>query len=282
MQESFDQLCLIYPFHVGKAVSARDREKEFGISDDLLHANTSFTYGETSLSTIARLLEVVENHRPLGKEEDGCLEDKQRREVFLDVGSGIGKPVFAAALIRPWSLCVGVELLRGLHEIAHEMQKHWKSGLPYVQRGVKGTLYRIPATARRSRILFRCGDITDEEVMKVRQTRLERDEEEDNDDDNDYNNIVDELGLEETNDSTLWELVDVAYACSTCFDEPTVMKVAQAAMRMRPGTIFATSGVHLPSTWGKLIETIPQTSMSWGTCEVFVYKRHDNYENYVQ
>jgi hypothetical protein len=271
MQESFDHLCLIYPFHVGKAVSAREREKEFGVSDDLLHVNTSFTYGETSLSTISRLLEVVENHRLLSK-EDGCLEDKQRREVFLDVGSGVGKPVFAAALVRPWSLCVGIELLRGLHEIALEMHSHWRGGLPYVERGVKGTLYRIPSSARRSRILFRCGDITDENVMRVRQRREERDNNDD-DDDNDDDNDVAELSLEGGTES-LWDLVDVAYACSTCFDEPTVIKLAQAAMRMRPGTIFATSGVHLPATWGKLIETIPETNMSWGQCEVFVYKRY--------
>ena len=61
MQEIFDQLCSFYPFHVGKAISARERENEFGISDDLLSNNTSFTYGETSLSSVARLLEVVEN-----------------------------------------------------------------------------------------------------------------------------------------------------------------------------------------------------------------------------
>ena len=274
MQEIFDQLCSFYPFHVGKAISARERENEFGISDDLLSNNTSFTYGETSLSSVARLLEVVENHRNLPIIDSNNLEEQQKCEVFLDVGSGIGKPVFAAALLRSWSLVIGVELLHGLHEIALEIRDQWRGGLPYVQRGVQGTLYRIPKFARKTQMLFRCGDITDESVMAIRRKRNECDTDDDSDDYN-YDDLDDDDRYgKDVSVLSLWELVDVAYACSTCFDELTLIKISQAAMQMRSGTFFATSGVQLPDTWGKLIETIPDVEMSWGTCTIYVFQRH--------
>jgi tRNA G46 methylase TrmB len=46
------------------------------------------------------------------------------REVggkFVDIGSGSGKAVFAAALLHKFDDCVGIEILEGLHNLAEEV-----------------------------------------------------------------------------------------------------------------------------------------------------------------
>ena len=45
------------------------------------------------------------------------------RAVVADLGSGVGRPLFAAACLRPdLARCVGVEKLGGLHELASELR----------------------------------------------------------------------------------------------------------------------------------------------------------------
>lgn len=41
-------------------------------------------------------------------------------ELFIDLGSGVGKAVLAAALARPFTACVGVELLPALSAVAEQ------------------------------------------------------------------------------------------------------------------------------------------------------------------
>jgi hypothetical protein len=45
---------------------------------------------------------------------------------FYDLGSGTGKVVLAAALLHDFKYCRGVELLRGLHEVAVGYQDEWQ------------------------------------------------------------------------------------------------------------------------------------------------------------
>lgn len=47
--------------------------------------------------------------------------------IFYDIGSGMAKPVFAAALLHPFTRCVGVELLPSLHKAALELQQQWQA-----------------------------------------------------------------------------------------------------------------------------------------------------------
>lgn len=44
---------------------------------------------------------------------------------FYDIGAGTGKPVIAAALLHPWELCCGVELLGSLHAASLELLGVW-------------------------------------------------------------------------------------------------------------------------------------------------------------
>lgn len=216
----------MHPFSVGKDISARDREEQ-GISDELLHAHTSYTYGETPLEAVANALTNI-------KTKHGGLP---QNGVFLDVGCGTGKPMFAAALLHSWAKVLGVEFLEGLVDAAMDVQEVWEGGLPFVAKGVKGTQYRIPLSARQTPIEFIFGDACKPGVVD-------------------------------------WSKVDVAYACSTCFDDATMAGLGVVSKAMAPGSVFVTSGVQLPtvgSDWD-VVDEIPST-MSWGEATVYIHKR---------
>lgn len=46
----------------------------------------------------------------------------QKDDIFLDLGSGLGKKVFASALTETVSKCVGIELLEGLYTAANAVK----------------------------------------------------------------------------------------------------------------------------------------------------------------
>ena len=104
------------PFAAGREISLREREAR-GVRHERIFEASYLVYGEASAAVVARVLAVVERRRrerraalaPAGAAavvaEASAVAAEQRRETFLDVGSGIGKPVFAAALLRPWARC---------------------------------------------------------------------------------------------------------------------------------------------------------------------------------
>ena len=59
------------------------------------------------------------------------------RAVVADLGSGVGRPLFAAACLRPdLARCVGVEKLCGLHELATELGALYDAELAPVLGGL--------------------------------------------------------------------------------------------------------------------------------------------------
>lgn len=50
---------------------------------------------------------------------DGVLQ--RPGGLFVDLGCGTGKPVFAAAILHNFEVCVGLELLEGLHKMSLEL-----------------------------------------------------------------------------------------------------------------------------------------------------------------
>ena len=66
-------------------------------------APTWLTYGEFDLDGFFELLRAAA---------------PREGETFVDVGSGCGRLVLAAALVHNWRACVGIEMLGDLHELA--------------------------------------------------------------------------------------------------------------------------------------------------------------------
>ena len=87
--------------------SAEGEEEE--AYDMLAFLKQDLTYGEFDLASFEKLLAMVA---------------PQEGEVFIDIGSGCGRLVCAAALLYPsLARSVGIELLEDLNEIAVERQK---------------------------------------------------------------------------------------------------------------------------------------------------------------
>jgi SAM-dependent methyltransferase len=254
----FDALYGVLPFSAGKDISARDRE-ELGVPDEALAGRPALTYGETPLPTLAAALaRIAEAH---GGVREGA--------TFLDVGSGTGKPVFAAALLHPWARCVGVEILPGLHAAALGVRAAWAGGLPYVQRGVKGALYRVPPRARATRIMLMCADACAEGGLESGGAGGEGESEEE-----DGAAEGEDDGAEAGGRGLPWSEVDVAYACSTCFDDATIARLAQRASGMRPGAFFILAGVDaLPGGEWEAVAALEGAAMSWGSATVHIHRR---------
>ena len=66
-------------------------------------ANSDLTYGDVPFDVIAAALEKI------------CPE---AGSTFIDLGSGVGRGVVAAALLWPFAQCIGVEILSDLHRAA--------------------------------------------------------------------------------------------------------------------------------------------------------------------
>ncbi|CAM9216083.1 unnamed protein product [Chrysoparadoxa australica] len=91
------------PLEVSKALSKKERE-----DNDLLNEK-SLIYGELANSfclTSLLLLSAASHHRG---------------STFYDLGSGSGKALFVARLWLDFGRCIGLEILKGLHEAALEV-----------------------------------------------------------------------------------------------------------------------------------------------------------------
>jgi SAM-dependent methyltransferase len=99
-------------------ISLQERK---GISADKsnpLHGSSSLIYGEIrDLESMEHVLAVLREHDFLPSQHE-C--------VFYDVGSGSGKVVIAAALLYPFKVCRGIEILSSLHNIGLIAQKHYR------------------------------------------------------------------------------------------------------------------------------------------------------------
>jgi SAM-dependent methyltransferase len=119
------------------------------------------TYGEFDFYFFSQLLDRALDHTT-GTAEKKKWNDK----VFVDIGSGAGRLVFAAAALHPTLRnCRGVELLEGLHRSAEESLKKCRVG---------GTLALLckdeldegnPSSLPLAAIDFVCGSFEDPSVF---------------------------------------------------------------------------------------------------------------------
>jgi hypothetical protein len=86
-----------------------------------IQKHISLTYGEiSSIDPLKKMFECISKHGGLNKSGG----------TFYDLGSGIGRPVVAAAVLHDFSRCVGIEILSGLHSIAEKVKLEYSSFCP--------------------------------------------------------------------------------------------------------------------------------------------------------
>jgi hypothetical protein len=221
----FNELTELHSLQAGKDISIDERAAR-GVPEG---AMCSLVYGETPFRALGALLHRVQTLL-------GVASFAGR--VFVDLGAGTGKPVFAAALLHPgWRECRGIELVEGLHAASLELQERWEEGLPYFPKGEKKVAHRVPAAARATPVNLVLGDVTAED----------------------------------------WADGDVVFSCSTCFEEPLMAAISARAERLRPGSVVVTCSERLTSPRFGLLEELPGMVMSWGPCDVYVHQRlHDD------
>ncbi|GMI23773.1 hypothetical protein TeGR_g7918 [Tetraparma gracilis] len=100
------------PSNHGKVLSRTERKREGYISPTL-------TYGEIRFDTFEELFNLLREKNLLPSEGG----------TFVDVGCGIGKPVFAAALLHDFQKCTGIEILEDCYRCAVETLAFWTSDI---------------------------------------------------------------------------------------------------------------------------------------------------------
>lgn len=101
----------------------------------------SLVYGEIAFVPFKVVLDVLKRWHHVLKKPGG---------TFLDIGSGSGKAVFAAALLHDFDACYGIEVLEGLHGISQEVLQRW-------EKLIKPN-FALSMQKKRTRITFTQGD----------------------------------------------------------------------------------------------------------------------------
>ncbi|KAJ8614531.1 hypothetical protein CTAYLR_000822 [Chrysophaeum taylorii] len=102
----------LLPSKIGRNASLREREDTFQTD------NVNLRYAEMGFDAVARVIKVIrDKHAALQGEKGG---------MFVDLGSGMGKAVIAAAVVHPFRKVWGVETLEGLHELSLALKKEFE------------------------------------------------------------------------------------------------------------------------------------------------------------
>ena len=199
----FDELCDAHSLQLGLDLSLAERAAR-GIPEGVQHA---LVYGETPFRSLGVILSRV--RALLG---GGASAFSSR--TFVDLGSGTGKPVLAAALLHRWRGVRGIELCEGLHAASLELQERWEGGLPFLPPGERSLRYAIPPEVRATPVRFELGDAT----------QLD------------------------------WSDAGVVFACSTCFDAALFARLAKCAERLAAGAIVVTCSDRFPESAFELLD----------------------------
>ena len=251
------------PCSVGRALSMKDR-------DASNEQDANFTYGEVQFRSMAFILEQIRQKygkpgrrdRGEGGDKEG-EERKERKEgeecggvmqtpgggVFYDIGSGTGKPCFAAAALFPFKKVVGIEVLGSLVEAAQETRREWEERAVPALAAVRGHVDNKEGEGREA------GATHGRQTLGATRVEFVRGDFRDS-------NLCD------------WPReADVCLANSTCFDAGLMQALASQAAGMRRGSIFVTFTHRLPcpEDWEVVDESLMM--MSWGGATVFTQRK---------
>lgn len=130
--EAFEMLYADHPLTVSRQASRAERR-------DKQYVALSFVYGEIAFAPFRSVLDKLKRWHHILPKPGG---------VFLDIGSGSGKAVFAAALLHDFDACFGIEVLEQLVGISTAVLHKWEKQLRP----------SLPMQKRRTRITFTLGD----------------------------------------------------------------------------------------------------------------------------
>jgi len=139
-----------HPLSLGKSLSCREREEKKEKASTLVYGEIEFDSFTASIldvrppSKVLSARKVQYLNASNGSIRIRCilassclfsieqLKHKWRRlskpgGVFYDIGSGTGKPVFAACLVHDFDRATGIEILEGLHGASVELLDRWTS-----------------------------------------------------------------------------------------------------------------------------------------------------------
>jgi len=147
-KEVYDELIRPYSTKKSKEESFKERSR-VGTS----MSERSLIYGEIEFDPFFEALRKIEK-------EYGGLQSRDGKKLrFVDLGSGTGKAVFAAALSHPFEICSGVEIVKSLHDIAEKMSKDF-------EKNVRNSS-RVPSFVKDTKIELICGDATKFDLSNI-------------------------------------------------------------------------------------------------------------------
>ena len=92
---------------------------------------TTLIYGEISFDSYARTFEKIKRVYGLPNAHhngpNGMMQSPGGN--FIDLGSGSGKAVIAAALLHPFTSCRGIEVLEGLYTLSNEIASAYEKDM---------------------------------------------------------------------------------------------------------------------------------------------------------
>ena len=231
-------------------LASRHERNELGILSD-----SSLTYGEIVFSTFVSTMRQVMNLWKKGGNKSG-----KEFPVFVDLGSGAGRAVVAAAILFDFSNCIGIELLEGLHSISEEAAR------------------RLVRINREEELTVSSNLAVDEQLNLKPPTPLPAVEmirasffiSPPPDVDFDDESKGESTFRESQKCPFDWALNgDVIFANSTCFTTRTLAALALEVPRMKNGTILVTFTRRIDHPDIRLIST-EKHDQSWGSATVYI------------
>ena len=277
-QAVFDKLVWALPFTVGKNVSnaARESASQAGLqeagsaaassasasassasaassgADSGLPPDTDLTYGETPFPVIAWALAACHS-LPSGLPPPGT-------GLFIDLGCGVGKPLYAAALLHQWGVCRGIEMVEALLDEADLLLEDWRGGLPVLAPGSSCATNSVPPAAAAVEIELYAGDAVGVKGGSSSSSSSSGWQ------------APRGPGLCSDPAAHLWTPADFVYACSTCFSEGLLGALLAASLRMRPGAYFLLSSTHFEHPAWEVVAEM-SSAMSWGVATCYLQRR---------
>lgn len=124
----FESVCESIDYERAREASKQERD----VMNAAQSSTSNLTYGEVEYDSLRVIFERIREfgglqyHQQQQQQQQQLPEDAGEGCVFVDLGSGCGRPVVAAAVLHPqFTKIVGVEILKGLYGMSLEAQSEW-------------------------------------------------------------------------------------------------------------------------------------------------------------